>query len=72
VEFGSWNRHTTKDFSEKYAVLANELLSRLDETQGGEPPSAEDLAWTWIERNDAQNYILLGGPAVRVRVEQLV
>jgi hypothetical protein len=61
----------TKDISDKYSVLSAELLSKLDETQPGDKPSDKDLAWTWIERNDAQNYVVLGDPAVRVRVDQL-
>lgn len=63
--------HATKDFSEKYAALSAELLSLLDETQPHATLNPRDLAWTWIERNDAQNYVLLGDPAVRVRVDQL-
>jgi hypothetical protein len=63
--------HATKDFSDKYAVLSTELLSKLDETQPGEAPSDSELASTWIERNDAQNYVTLGDPAVRVRVDLL-
>ncbi len=63
--------HATKDFSEKYAILSTDLLSKLDTTQPGERPSDEELAWTWIERNDAQNYIVLGDPAVRLRVDRL-
>lgn len=63
--------HATKDFSEKYALLSTELLSKLDETQPGAKPSESELAWTWIERNDAQNYVMLGDPAARVRVDLL-
>lgn len=63
--------HSTKDFSDKYAALSAELLSKLDETQPGKDLDEKDLAWTWIERNDAQNYVVLGDPAVRVRVDQL-
>ena len=63
--------HATKDFSEKYAALSTELLSKLDETQPGTRPSDQELVWTWVERNDAQNYIVLGDPAVRLRVDQL-
>ena len=63
--------HATKDFSEKYAVLSTELLSKLDKTQPGPRPGDDDLAWTWVERNDAQNYVVLGDPAVRLRVDLL-
>jgi hypothetical protein len=63
--------HATKDFSEKYAVLSAELANILDETQPRELPSDLKLAWTWIERNDAQNYIMLGDPAVQIRVDLL-
>ena len=63
--------NSTKDFSDKYAALSAELLSKLDETQPGDKPSDNELAWTWIERNDAQNYVMLGDPAVRVRVDLL-
>ncbi len=30
-----------------------------------------DLVMSWLEWNDAQNYILLGDPAVRVRRDLL-
>ena len=63
--------HTTKDFSDKYAALSTELLSRLDETEPGDKPGETELALTWIERNDAQNYIMLGDPAVRIRTDLL-
>jgi len=33
--------------------------------------SDEELVSAWIERNDAQNYVLLGDPAVRIRYELL-
>jgi Peptidase family C25 len=63
--------HATKDFSEKYACLSTELLSMLDETQGGTRPTDQALAYHWIERNDAQNYVMLGDPAVQVRADLL-
>jgi hypothetical protein len=63
--------HATKDISDKYALFAAELLTKLDPGNPGPPPSDADLAWTWVERNDARNYILLGDPAVRVRVDLL-
>jgi hypothetical protein len=63
--------HATKDFSEKYAALSAALADQLDETKPGPRPKDEEVAWSWIERNDAQNYIVLGDPAVRLRVDLL-
>jgi hypothetical protein len=61
--------HATKDISDKYAIFAAELLAKLDKGNPGPPPTDADLAWTWVERNDARNYVLLGDPAVRIRTE---
>ena len=47
------------------------LLTLLDETQPGPPLSDQELAWQWMERNDAQNYVVLGDPAVQVRATLL-
>jgi hypothetical protein len=63
--------HATKNFSERYAVLSSELLSMLDETSPGPKPAPQEVAATWVERNDAQNYVLLGDPAVRLRTDSL-
>jgi hypothetical protein len=63
--------HATRDFSLKYAILSADLLLMLDRTKPGPRPDDEELAWTWIACNDAQNYIVLGDPAVRIRVDHL-
>jgi hypothetical protein len=63
--------HATKDISDRYALLAAELLTKLDKGSNQPLPGDADLAWTWVERNDARNYILLGDPAVRVRADRL-
>jgi hypothetical protein len=34
-------------------------------------PTDRDLVTFWLERNDAQNYVVLGDPAVRIRKEAL-
>ena len=34
-------------------------------------PSDRDLVTAWLERNDAQNYVLLGDPAARIRSDAL-
>ncbi len=63
--------HATKDLNERFAALSAALLDKVDEAQPGPRPSAADLASTWIERNDAQNYVVLGDPAVRVRIDKI-
>jgi hypothetical protein len=59
-------------FGAKYAELSTLLLSA---TSPSAPPamrlSDRDLVTAWLERNDAQNYVLLGDPAVRIRNDAL-
>ena len=56
--------HAMKDFNDKYVVLSNNLLQILDEIErGGKIVSDEELARLWTERNDAQNYVVIGDPA---------
>jgi hypothetical protein len=64
--------NATKDFSERFAMLSAELLSTLDDTRSGPRPTDRELAQMWIERNDAENYVILADPAVRVRTDLLV
>ncbi|MGP0063138.1 MAG: hypothetical protein ACLQGP_05975 [Isosphaeraceae bacterium] len=59
----------TKDFSDRYSNYSVGILNQLAGTNTNENASATQMAALWIERNDAQNYILLGDPAVRLRVE---
>ena len=57
--------HAMKDFNEKYAVLSSGLLEVLDSIQrGGRIVPDAELAKLWTERSDAQNYVVLGDPAV--------
>lgn len=58
-------------FSERYAVFSTLLLTRLGTAQPGDNSHDEELVWRWVERNDAQNYIVLGDPAARIRVNGL-
>jgi hypothetical protein len=58
----------SQQFGQRYAALSNLLLQSLSPTA---PAAARlgdrDLVTFWLERNDAQNYLLLGDPAVRIR-----
>jgi hypothetical protein len=60
------------DFSERYATSSTTLLSRLDPSlPSAKLPTDRELVSAWIERNDAQNYVVLGDPAVRLRSADL-
>jgi hypothetical protein len=64
--------HATMDFSQRYATSSVALLNKLSPSQPGALAATDqDLAWTWVERNDAQNYVVLGDPAVRLRTDDL-
>jgi hypothetical protein len=63
---------STLDFSQRYATYSADLLNLLDPGRpDASKPTAIDLVGRWIERNDAQNYVVLGDPAVRLRVEDM-
>jgi hypothetical protein len=55
-------------FGERFSALSAALLSSVAPTA---PElmrlSDRDLVNCWLERNDAQNYVVLGDPAVRIR-----
>jgi hypothetical protein len=60
--------YAMKDFNEKYAALSANLGSLLENIGFGDRsiPDA-DLARVWTERNDAQNYVVLGDPAAALK-----
>ena len=63
--------HVIRDqFGSRFAALSAELLSML---ALGAPKVVEDrvLVSRWLERNDAQNYVVLGDPAARIRIDKL-
>src|SRR5262249_11123383 len=58
---------TSAQFGARFAALSTALSSSTSPTA---PVAARlsdrDLVMQWLERNDAQNYVLLGDPAVRI------
>ncbi len=60
--------HAIKDFNERYAALATSLSSLLEEASFGATVSDFELVSSWAERNDAEGYVVLGDPAVQMRV----
>ena len=56
--------HAMKDFNEKFAALSANLSTLLENLGFGDVVIPDDeLARVWTERNDAQNYVVLGDPA---------
>ena len=53
------------DFAFRYADIAADLLNCI-EPDTGDASTAYELAWLWIRRNDAKNFIVIGDPAVRL------
>jgi hypothetical protein len=56
-----------KDFYERYASLSVSLSSMLEEISFGASVGDAELATAWIARNDAEGYLIVGDPAVRLR-----
>lgn len=56
--------HAMKDFNERYATLSTTLAGMLEELEFGAAVDGEALVRAWVERNDAEGYLLLGDPAV--------
>lgn len=54
-------------FNERYAVLSNQVASLLEQRGFGREIDRAKLSRAWLQRNDAQNYVVLGDPAVRAR-----
>jgi len=54
-------------FNVRYAALSTELTVAYDAKEGL-PPSDREMAQLWTNNNDARGYIVLGDPAVRLRL----
>lgn len=62
----------SEKFGQRYAALCTLLSNALSPTVSDSSRlSDRDLVTYWLERNDAQNYVVLGDPAVRIRPDAL-
>jgi hypothetical protein len=61
----------SQQFGQRYAALSAILLSAVSPTSPDSKLSDRQLVTSWLERNDAQNYVLLGDPAVSIRVNAM-
>lgn len=58
-------------FNTRWATLSVELAETLEAVNNGKKIPAHQLTNLWIARNDARNYVVLGDPAVRLRVQDI-
>ncbi len=60
--------YAMKDFNEKYAALSANISDILEQIGFGKLIPDAQLARLWTERNDAQNYVVLGDPAAALKM----
>jgi Peptidase family C25 len=65
--------HAMKDFNERYAFLSTDLSSLLENLHF-DPTAVSDqtLVMRWIERNDAESYIVIGDPVARLSANKML
>jgi hypothetical protein len=63
--------HAMRDFSQKYATVGNYLAGLLERAPYDKKVRPAELATAWVQRNDAEGYLILGDPAARLRVDLL-
>jgi hypothetical protein len=60
-----------KEFNEVFAASSVNLTNTLRDKDGGVDVSDRAIAALWLERNDAEGYVLMGDPAVCLRKDAL-
>jgi hypothetical protein len=60
-----------QEFNDKCATASVQLANLLEKAYAGRPVDDTQLTTTWAERNDAEGYVAIGDPAVRLRQELL-
>jgi hypothetical protein len=60
-----------QEFNDKCATASVQLANLLEKAYAGRPVDDTQLTTTWAERNDAEGYIAIGDPAVRLRPDML-
>jgi hypothetical protein len=61
----------TDSFNIRWAALSTELADVLNDLRFGADVPLKKLGQMWVARDDARNFLVLGDPAVRLRVEDM-
>ena len=61
----------TDAFNIRWAALSAQLVEKQDDRKYGAEIPLQTLGRMWVARDDARNFMILGDPAVRLRVEDL-
>jgi hypothetical protein len=59
-----------KDFNERFATFSVSLASLIEQIEDGAMIPDTQLSTTWLQRNDAEGYVLFGDPAARLPLGQ--
>jgi hypothetical protein len=60
------------DFNERFAAYSAGLSERLEMLSWNQSVSESELVRDWLLRNDAGGYLILGDPAVSLRLDKLI
>ncbi len=63
--------YAVKDLNMRYASYSVNIADLLERKSFGENIPDQEMVSAWIKRNDAEGYIIVGDPAVRLRVGDL-
>jgi hypothetical protein len=61
----------TDSFNLRWAALSTELAEVQNDLQFGADVPFKKLGQMWVARDDARNFVVIGDPAVRLRVEDM-
>ena len=61
----------TDPFNMRWAALSTELAEVQNDMRFGADVPLKKLGQMWVARDDARNFLVLGDPAVRLRIEDM-
>jgi hypothetical protein len=71
IMWGDRLGQATDQFNVRWASLSTKLAETLDRARSGLTVDPKALGYQWVARDDARNYIVIGDPAVQLRVNDM-